>query len=92
MENANSFFIIEISTNTEGSLYIVAHDIKSDQSLMIQQGPEKARRFIAQFNNDFQAIAESVQLSDDGRSLRLQRSTAPPANRVKRALFSQGDA
>ena len=53
VENANSFFIIEISTSTDGSLYIIAHDIKSEKSLMIQQGPEKARKLLAQFNNDF---------------------------------------
>lgn len=35
IESANSFFIIEISTTADGSLYVVAYDIQSNATLMV---------------------------------------------------------
>ena len=60
IESAKSFFIIEISTTAEGALYIAAYDIQSNTSLLMQQKPEKARITLNNYDNDFQAIAESV--------------------------------
>ena len=36
IESAKSFFIVEISTTAEGSLYIAAFDIQSNTSLLMQ--------------------------------------------------------
>ena len=35
IETANSFFIVEISSSAEGSLYIAAYDIQSNTSLLM---------------------------------------------------------
>ena len=89
IETAGSFFIIEISTTAEGSLYVAAYDIQSNTSLLMQQRPDKAKQTLAQFNNDFKAMAESVQFSPDGKELRLHNGLLAkrgPGN--KRALFS----
>ncbi len=60
IESANSFFIIEISSDSEGGLIIAAYDIQTGASMMMHKKPEIARRTLQQFNNDMQAVAESV--------------------------------
>ena len=91
IETANSFFIIEISTTADGSLFVAAYDIQSNTSLLMQQRAEKAKKTLSQFNNDFQAMAESVQVSTDGKELRLHNGLVVvkrgPVN--NRAIFSQ---
>ena len=87
LETTNSFFIIEISATQEGAMIIAAFDIQTGSSMLIQQRPEIAVQTLQIFNNDFQSIAEAVQLCEDGRSLRLGK---PGIKRAKdRANYSQ---
>lgn len=74
IKSARSFFIIEISTTAEGTLYIAAYDIQSNTSFLMQQKPEKAKQTLARYQNDFQSMAEAVQISFDGTELYLSKS------------------
>ena len=71
VQPAGSFFIIEISTNQDAALFVAAFDIQSNQSVLMRQNPEQAKQVLEHFSHDFKAIAESVQISEDGRSIKL---------------------
>ena len=86
IESANSFFIIEISSNAESALIIAAYDIQTGSSLLMQQKPDQARKTLVQFNGDLKQVAEAVQVCEDGRSLKLVKG---PKRDRQRALFSQ---
>lgn len=56
----------------DGSLSIAAFDIQSNQSLMMRLSKDQAKRILSHYSHDFKAIAESVYLGDDRRSLKLK--------------------
>ena len=93
VDSAGSFFIIEISTTDDASLFIAAYDIQSNASLLQRHNHEQAKQILTHFNHDFKAIAESVQVAEDGRSLRLIKKRQMNIQSGEgRELFSQDAA
>lgn len=54
---------MEISTNAQtNNLYIAAFDTNSPESLLIDLPPQKAQEILTQFSNDYDQMAESLQV------------------------------
>jgi len=59
----NSTYVVEISTNAQtNNLYIAAFDTESPESLLIDLPPQKASEILAQFENDYESMADSLQV------------------------------
>ena len=55
--------MVEISTNAQtNNLYIAAFDTNSPESLLIDLPPPKASEILGQFENDYEQMAESLQV------------------------------
>jgi hypothetical protein len=52
---------VEISTN-DTHLFIAAFDIESSESLLIELEQRKAQAILAEFNNDYEQMTNSLQV------------------------------
>ena len=56
-------YLVEISTISGQDLFIAAYDTQSDESLLIEvNDPAKRDQIIDQFQNDFEVMADSLQV------------------------------
>ena len=59
----NLNYVVEISSNAQtNNLYIAAFDTNSPESLLIDLPASKAKDILAQFENDYEKMAESLQV------------------------------
>lgn len=55
------YYIVEISSNNS-YMFIAAYDVESPESLLIELTEKKAQEILAEFNNDYENIASSLQV------------------------------
>jgi hypothetical protein len=55
------YYIVEISSNNN-SLYVAAYDVESPESLLIELSEKKAQEILAQFQNDYEKMATSLNV------------------------------
>lgn len=59
----NQNYVVEISSNAQNNnLYIAAYDTNTPESLLIDLPGPKAREILTQFENDYERMAESLQV------------------------------
>lgn len=59
----NGYYIVEISTNST-HLFIAAYDIESQESLLIELEQRKAHAILQEFQNDYEKMAQSLQVTN----------------------------
>ena len=55
------YYIVEISSNNT-HLFIAAYDVESPESLLIELPEKRAQEILKEFNNDYEAMASSLQV------------------------------
>ena len=55
-------YIVEISTNSEQTLFIAAYDIETPESLLIELPEPKSTEILTQFQQDYDLLASSLQV------------------------------
>lgn len=58
-----SLYLVEISSNNT-HLFIAALDMESEESFLIELPEKRAQAILDEFNNDYEALASSLQLID----------------------------
>ena len=59
----NQNYVVEVSSNAKtNNLYIAAYDTNSPESLLIDLPAPKAKEILNQFENDYERMAESLQV------------------------------
>ncbi len=61
MQLGTGYFIIEISSNN-ACIFIAAYDVESPESLLIELPEKKAEEILKEFNNDYEAMANCLQV------------------------------
>ena len=59
----SGYFIVEIS-QTESKLNIAAFDVETPESLLIEFPNDRAKDIMAQFQNNFENMANSLQVNN----------------------------
>lgn len=55
------YYIVEISSNNT-HLFIAAYDVESPESLLIELPDDRAKDILAEFNQDYESMANSLQV------------------------------
>ena len=55
------YYIVEISSSND-NLFIAAYDVESEESLLIELPKRRASDILNEFNNDYEAMASSLQV------------------------------
>ena len=55
------YYIVEISSNNT-HLFIAAYDLESPESLLIELPEKKAQEILNEFQNDYEGMANSLQV------------------------------
>ena len=57
----SGYYIVEISSNNQ-SIYIAAYDVESPESLLIELPEKKAEEIMKEFDKDYEALADCLQI------------------------------
>ena len=58
----HKFYIVEISTNNNQTLFVAAYDVETPESLLIELPDPKASEILNQFGTDYELMASSLQV------------------------------
>lgn len=86
MQLGQSFYTVEIGT-TNDELFISAFNIDLAQTLLMKLDRKAALDILSTFDNDFDLIAKSLKIDEDGQRLLLLSPSTPQGLTPQNANF-----